>query len=140
MSDFEKALLFSEFLNTANFVFSNYMAMIFAMLTASYFLAHKMNRWIVVLFLVLYSIAALMTGSGVIFAFSDFASLGTHIHATSQGAESDLSWLGPTGPGGATMLHLPMMISIMVVIAYLGSLGFFFVVRFNRLHEKDDAA
>lgn len=38
MSDYEKAILFAEFLNTANVVFGNYMALVFAMLAASFFL------------------------------------------------------------------------------------------------------
>ena len=133
MSEFEKALLFSEFLNTANFVFSNYMAMIFAMLTASYFLAHKMGRWVAVLFLALYSIGALMAGSGVVFAFTDFANLGQHIHQTS-GQSSDLGWLGPATDRGEDMGRLPGFVLFMTLATYIGSMAFFFVVRFNRLH------
>ena len=32
MTDFERALLFSEYLSTANFIFSNFMAPVFAYL------------------------------------------------------------------------------------------------------------
>ncbi|WP_420434202.1 hypothetical protein [Hyphobacterium sp.] len=138
MSDFELALLFSEYLNAANFVFSNFMAVVFAMLTASYFLAHRMGRWVAVLFLSLYSIGALMTGSGVLFAFTDFFNLGVHIHAHAASDPGDLAWLGPAGPGGEAMASMPAFVAAMLLTAYFGSIGFFFVVRHNRIHAKDE--
>lgn len=136
MTDFELALLFSEYLNTANFIFSNYMALVFAMLTASFFLAHRMELWVAIIFLMLYTIGVVMTGSGVLFAFSDFAALGVHIHETAAGSE-DLAWLGPAGPGGAGMGAMPVMISVLLAFAYLGSLGFFFIVRRRRMERPD---
>ena len=136
MSDFELALLFSEYLNTANFIFSNFMALVFAMLTASFFLAHRMERWVAALFLLLYTIGAVMTGSGVLFAFSDFAALGVHIHQTA-GQSADLAWLGPAGPGGAGMGNMPVMISVLLAVSYIGSLGFFFVVRAKRIDRPE---
>jgi hypothetical protein len=138
MTDFELALLFSEFLNTANFIFSNFMALVFAMLTASFFLAHRMELWVAVLFLVLYTIGVILTGSGVLFAFSDFAALGVHIHEAAAGSE-DLAWLGPAGPGGAGMAAMPVMIAVLLTLTYLGSLGFFIIVRRKRIASPDGA-
>lgn len=134
MTDYELASLFADYLNTANFVFSNYMALLFAMVTASYFLAHRMGRWVAVLFLVLYSIAALMAGSGVLFAFSDFFHLGAHIHESTRGDAGDLGWLGPAGASGAGMANMPLLVAGMLLTTYLGSIAFFFVVRANRIH------
>jgi len=139
MTDFELALLFSEYLNAANFVFSNFMAVVFAMLTASYFLAHRMGRWVAVLFLGLYTIGALMTGSGVLFAFTDFFNLGVHIHEQAAGDPGALAWLGPTGPGGDAMASMPAFVAGMLATAYIGSIGFFFVVRHNRIDAQDKA-
>ncbi|MDG1416462.1 MAG: hypothetical protein P8P99_01530 [Maricaulis sp.] len=138
MSDFELALLFSEFLNTANFVFSNFMTMVFAMLTASYFLAHRMGRWVAALFLGLFSIGALMAGSGVLFAFTDFANLGAHIHAQAAATPGDLAWLGPAGPGGENMDRMSTFVAVMIATTYVGAIGFFFVVRHNRIHAKSE--
>lgn len=135
MSDFEKALLFSEYLNTANFIFSNFIALVFAMLTASFFLAHKMGRVIAGLFLLLYTVGALMTGSGVIFAFTDFANLGAFIHQTGSGVDSDLSWLGPAGPGGANISSLPVFVMFMTGVSYVGSIAFFFIIRYRHIQS-----
>ena len=139
MTDFELALLFSEYLNTANFVFSNYMAVLFAMLTASYFLAHRMGRWVAALFLILFTIGAIMSGSGVLFAFTDFFNLGVHIHEQTGTEPGALGWLGPAGPGGEAMASMPMMVGIMLLVSYVGSIGFFFVVRHNRIHAETKA-
>ncbi|WP_417495423.1 hypothetical protein [Maricaulis sp.] len=141
MTDFEQALLFSEYLNTANLVFSNYMAVTFAMLTASYFLAHRMGGWVAALFLILYTVGAMLSGSGVLFAFTDFFNLGVHIHEQASQNPGALGWLGPAGPGGAAMASMPMMVGIMLLVSYVGSIGFFFVVRHNRIlaEGKPDA-
>jgi len=133
MTDFEKGILFVEFLNTANFVFSNYLAVVFAMVAASFFLAHRMTRSVAALFLIMYTIGALMTGSGMVFAFTDFANLGVYIHETAPEGGGDLRWLGPTGPGGAGMGNMPILVTIMAIAAYLASLAFFFLARHQRL-------
>ena len=57
MTEAEKAQLFVEFLGAANVVFANYMTLVFAMLTASWFLAARMSRVIVGLFLCLYTLS-----------------------------------------------------------------------------------
>jgi len=133
MTEYEKASLFVDFLNTSNMVFSNYMAVVFAMLAASWFLAHRMNRAIAILFLCLYTIGALMSGFGVFAAFSDFANLGVFINQTALPDGGDLRWLGPAGPAGAGMGALPVFVAFMVLSAYVGSIVFFFLVRRNKL-------
>ena len=143
MTDYEKASLFVDFLNTSNMVFSNYMAVVFAMLAASWFLAHRMSRLVAILFLALYSLGALMSGFGVFAAFTDFANLGVFIHQTAQAEGGDLRWLAPAGPGGAGMSALPVFVAIMVLSAYAGSIVFFFIVRRNKLdlqESRDDGA
>jgi nitrate/nitrite transporter NarK len=138
MTDYEAASLFADYLNTVNMVFSNYMAVLVAMISASYFLAHRMGRWVAALFLVIYTFVALQTGMGVFFAFTDFSNLGYWIHETRQIDPGDLVWLGPVGESGAGIRNMPLMVAFMVVGSYLGSIAFFFVVRANRIH-KDGA-
>ena len=135
MSEYEKASLFVEFLNTANFVFSNFMALVFAMLAASFFIAHRMSRRVAALFLALYTVGALMMGFGVFAAFSDFASLGVFIHETAPPDGGDLRWMGPTGLTGKQMGALPVFVGTLVLLAYAGSIVFFFLVRRRKLEN-----
>ncbi|MEM7612461.1 MAG: hypothetical protein AAF270_12315 [Pseudomonadota bacterium] len=68
--------MFVDFLATANTVFYNFMTLIFAMFTASYFRAGKLTRSMCVLFLAFYSLWSLFMLLGVVSAFADFAGLG----------------------------------------------------------------
>lgn len=96
-----------------------------------------MSRLIAILFLILYSIGAMMTGFGVFAAFSDFAGLGVFIHETVPEGGGDLRWLGPAGPTGAGMGALPSFVALMTISAYVGSLVFFFIVRRRKLGVDD---
>jgi hypothetical protein len=137
MTEYEKAALFVDFLNTSNMVFSNYMAVVFAMLAASWFLANRMSRLVAILFLGLYSIGALMSGFGVFAAFTDFSNLGVFIHQSAPPGGGELSWLAPAGPGGAGMGAVPVFVAFMILSAYVGSIVFFFLVRRKKLDAPD---
>jgi hypothetical protein len=129
MSEFEYGVLFVEFLNTANVVFANYMALIFAGLTASWFLARRMTLAIAICFLALFTLGALSIGTGVFFAFADFFALQGHL--LEQGSPTGaLSWLGPLRTGGTAGLGViqGMMASILV-LSWAGTITFFWIVR-----------
>lgn len=133
MSEYEKASLFVDFLNTSNFVFSNFMTLVFAMVAASFLIAHRMNRITAALFLALYTMGAFWTGFGVFAAFTDFSSLGVFIHETAPPDGGDLRWLGPVGPFGKDMGAMPLAIGVLTALAYIGSLVFFILVRKRKL-------
>jgi hypothetical protein len=132
----DKALLFVEFLGAANFVFANYMTLVFAMLTASWFLARSMSAMVAGCFLFLYTLSAIAVGSGVLGAFSDFFALHTYLLETSD-PNGDLRWLGPV----AAQSTVPPAVAngfatAVVLLAWAGSMVFFFVVR----REKREGA
>ena len=136
MSDAEKAQLFVEFLGAANLVFANYMTLVFAMLTASWFLAARMSRAIVGLFLFLYTFAAFAIGTGVVGGFGDFFALQRYILETSP-PDGALQWLGPVRVGSAPPEFLgDRLIEAAVILPWLGSIIFFFIMR----REKADAS
>jgi hypothetical protein len=129
MSDFEAGVMFVEFLNTSNVVFANYMTLIFAVLTANWFLARRMTRAVAVCFLTLFTLAALAIGSGVFFAFSDFFALQVYLDET-RATGGDLRWLGPVRVGGVPPLAVMQgTIAAIVVFSWAGAIAFFFVVR-----------
>ena len=105
MTEYEYADLFASFLNAQNTVFANYMTIVFAMLTASWFLAKRLTWRMAALLLFIYSIWSFNMTMGVWSAFGDFARLGLAIHDLGQNPETSLGWIGPVaaGPGGASM-------------------------------------
>lgn len=129
MSEFEYGILFVEFLNTSNVVFANYMTLVFAVLTASWFLAKRMTLSVAICFLALFTLAALAIGFGVLFAFSDFFALQLHLYDAHQASDA-LVWLGPIRADGPPPFRV-MQIFVMAVIgfSYVGAVAFFFIVR-----------
>ena len=129
MTEAEQGQLFVEFLGAANVVFANYMTLVFAMLTASWFLAARMSRVIVGLFLFLYTFAAFAIGTGVAGAFSDFFALQRYLLEISP-PDGPLQWLGPVREGVAPPeFATNRMIEAAVVLPWLGSIIFFFILR-----------
>ncbi len=134
MTEFEHALLFSAFLEAQNVLFANYMTMVFAMLTASYFLAKKLSRSMMALFLLIYTLWSLNMIQAIWAAFGDFARLGVKISAFGDNPDTDLGWIGPVYDSGAVsyMSVLPNMMAGMGLVVFAASVGFFFVVRFQK--------
>jgi len=132
MSEFEYGVLFVEFLNTANVVFANYMALVFAGLTASWFLARRMSVSVSICFLALFTLGALAIGTGVFFAFADFFALQGHL--LEQGSPTGaLSWLGPLRTGGKAGLGvIQCMMASILVASWAGTIAFFWIVRASK--------
>jgi hypothetical protein len=132
VTEAEQGLLFVEFLGTANTIFSIYMTLVFAMLTASWFLAERMSRAIVLLFLSLYTLAAFGIGTGVVGGFSDFFALQRYM-AANNAIDGPLQWLGPIQAGGAPpQLLTDLLVVLVVVLPWIGSIAFFLIVRRER--------
>ena len=130
MTDFEKATLFAEYLSVANTIFAGYLALLFAVFTASYFLAAKMNRTIAGVFIMLFTLGTLGLGVGSVLAFGDFGRLGVYIAETSP-AGGDLRWLGPLYGDGKSMGSMQTLAGIIVGISYFTCIGYFFLARRN---------
>lgn len=132
MSEFEYGVLFVEFLNTANVVFANYMALVFAGLTASWFLARRMTLPVAICFLALFTLGALAIGTGVFFAFADFFALQGHL--LEQGSPTGaLTWLGPLRTGGTAGLGvIQAMMAGILVFGWAGTIAFFWIVRASK--------
>lgn len=132
MSDFEKGVLFVEFLNTANVIFASYMTLLFAVLTASWLLAKRMSWPVAIWFLTLFTIAAIALGSGAYFAFSDFFALQSYIVETAAPA-GDLRWLGPMRTQAAPNLFATQLVMLGILVSgWAGGCGFFLIVRYGQ--------
>jgi hypothetical protein len=139
MSEFEYGVLFVEFLNAANVVFANYMTLIFAALTASWFLAQRMALAVAICFLMLFTLGALAIGSGAFFAFSDFFALQGHL--VREGSPSGaLDWLGPLRIGGDIDLGpLQGLMAFILIASWAGTIAFFWIVRRSK-SDRPEAA
>ncbi|MEM1403853.1 MAG: hypothetical protein AAGG55_11025 [Pseudomonadota bacterium] len=136
MTEAEQGLLFVEFLGAANTIFSVYMTLVFAMLTASWFLAERMSRAIVLLFLSLYTLAAFGLGTGVVGSFGDFFALQRYI-AANNAIDGPLQWLGPVRAGVAPpKFSTDLFVGLVVALPWIGSIVFFSILRRERTREN----
>ena len=137
MTEFEKGVLFVEFLNTSNVIFASYMTLIFAMLTASWLLARRMSLLVAIWALCTFTLGAFGLGIGVFFAFSDFFALQAYIQSTSA-TSGPLSWLGPVRVQGDVSLGLMQALTAIILLAgWASTIGFFFVVRYGKRTRPD---
>jgi hypothetical protein len=135
MTEYEYADLFASFLSAQNSVFANYMTVVFAMLTASWFLAKRLTWRMAAVLLFIYTIWSLNMIVAVWAAFGDFARLGLQIYELGQNPDTSLGWIGPVAAGSADyMKALPTQMAVMCSIVYIASMVFFFIAR----RRKDD--
>ena len=116
MSDFEYSVLFVSYLEAANVVFANYMTLVFAMMTASFFLARKLTWAMSAVLLFVYSLTSLNMSMGVYSAFYDFSGIGMKIREVGQLPDTNLGWMGPVITSDPTFLeHLELVIAVMLI-------------------------
>jgi len=119
MSDYELASLFFIIMEAAQSTFANFLAIISGMIAVSYFFAHKLDRTLSALLLVIFSLFALGFINEIFAAYSDFARLGAQIDAQGQLPDTGLGWMGP----------VTWIILVMTISSYLATIWFFFHAR-----------
>jgi len=126
MTDYEYASLFFAILDAAQATFANYLAIVSGMIAVSYFFAHKLDRTLSALLLLIYSLFALGFINELFSAYSDFARLGAVLAERGALPGSGLGWMGPViaGPGG--LAAIPFVILAMTLASYVATLWFFF--------------
>jgi hypothetical protein len=129
MSDYELASLFFTVMEAAQVTFANFLAIISGMIAVSYFFAHKLDRTLSALLLVIFSLFALGFINELFAAYSDFARLGAAISAQGQLPDSGLGWMGPVIAGAGGLAPVPWIILAMTMASYFATLWFFFHAR-----------
>ena len=130
MTEYEHAILFVEFAQTASAAMANYITLVFAMIVASHLAARRLDRWLASIAIFIYSIFALGYCNEIIQIYSDLSRLGIQMEDRfGDLPETSLAWIGPVGVGADFMHILPILIAIMTLLAYAASVWFFFRSR-----------
>lgn len=129
MSDYELASLFFTIMEAAQATFANFLAIISGMIAVSYFFAHKLDRTLSALLLVIFSLFSLGFINEIFAAYSDFARLGAQISAQGQLPDTGLGWMGPVINGAGGLAPVPWIILSMTIASYLATVWFFFHAR-----------
>ncbi len=132
MTDYETVSLFYQVIAVANASLANYLTVVSAMLVASYLVADKLDRFSSGLVLAIFSIFSIGMINEVRSAYRDFARLGVLISELAAEPGSSLGWHPVAGSDGAGFRAIPVVITVVCSLAYLGSLWFFFHTRRSR--------
>ncbi len=130
MSEFEMASLFYQVIEVAHAALANYLTVVFAVLIVSHFAADKLDRSAWVVLLGVYSLFAIGMTNEIASLYSDFVRLGWEMAKIADADGTTLSWNGMAtrnadGPAWA----IPIVVTAMCGLAYVGSLLFFFRTR-----------
>lgn len=126
MTDFELVTLFNDLLNTSFARLQDFMAGLFAMLVTAWMAAHRLNRRMATLVVVLYSIFAVVTIVPALATTLRFAMAGDLVRKAAAQPDSVLGGLFLILPSPA--LVMPVM-TILLLGAFAGGLLFFFEAR-----------
>jgi len=129
MTDYELASLFFTIMDAAQATFANFLAIISGMIAVSYFFAHKLDRTLSTLLLVIFSLFSLGFINELFAAYSDFARLGAEISAQGQLPDTSLGWMGPVMGEPEGLSAVPWIILTMTGASYLATIWFFFHAR-----------
>lgn len=120
---------FLEFAQAASAMMANYMTLVFAMLVTSYLAAYRLDRLMMWIALIIYSLFSLGFSNEIYQLYLDMSRLGFRNSEFSEVPTTALGWLGPIASSPDFFHVMPHIIGSMIVAAYIGSIVFFFRAR-----------
>ena len=129
MTDYEMFSGLTESINTLWTIFTAYVSIVFAFLVASYLVAKKLASQMVSLVVALYTLVALWALFGLNRTSLTITALTAEIKRAVLESESSLGWHPAVATPDVVFVALPAAISFVAIIAYVGSIVFFFHQR-----------
>ncbi len=130
MSDFEIATLFYQINQSAQSALANYIAVIFALLAAGYFAAHKLDKFSSSLLLLLFSVFCLGMANEVFGLYNDMGHLAGIMAEAGMDPSSSLGWHGAVRGGGDFLKFVvPKVIGFICLLSYISTIVFFLIRR-----------
>ncbi|RZV41430.1 MAG: hypothetical protein EX271_08050 [Acidimicrobiales bacterium] len=99
------------------------------MIVTSYMAAHRLDRLMMWIALIIYTFFALGFCNEIFQLYSDLSRLGIQIAEIGAQPNSALGWFGPVATSPDFLYVLPRLVLFMIVAAYIGSVVFFFRAR-----------
>ena len=129
MTDYEMMSLVVEVVNTLWAIFATYVSVVFAFLVASYLVASELAARIVAIVITLYTLVALWSFWGLNRTAVTLSNLIAEIQRAVEEDGSSLAWYPGVSVPDFMLAAIPLLITTVAVVAYAGSLGFFFHQR-----------
>ena len=125
MTDFEMVSLLDQFISTTWSIFATYVSIVFSFLVVSYLVSNKLTPKIVYLVITLYTLVALWAVWGLNRTSANLGAALAEIRRQVQAGTSSLAWLPAAAVPDFIAAAVPIVVTGVAVIAYVGSIFFF---------------
>lgn len=138
MTEYELASLFYQVVDVANASLANFLTITSAMLIVCYLAAAKLDRVSSVLVLTLFTVFSMGMINEIYSEYRDLVGIGQEIAQAAGDAGSNLKWHGfALGNADGAGEFIPRWVVTMSLLAYFGTLWFFFHMRRRRTKTGD---
>ena len=134
MTDAELLSAFSSFVNTSWMIFTAYVSIIFAYLVAGYLISSKLGSKMVILVSTIYTLVAMWAIFAINTNLQSISAAASEIRRVVREGESTLDWLPVVKIPEFLDATVPIIVTLITIGAYVGSIVFFFYQR----HHNDD--
>jgi hypothetical protein len=129
MTDYELANLLVIQVQTMFEVLTTYITIVSGFLVVGYLVAHKLNRSMVAVLVVLFSMASLGCAVGMRSNVAGVSNTGRHLGEAIAAGTAHFGWRFSGARSPAIASTMPLMMQSIFVVAYIGALVFFFHQR-----------
>lgn len=129
MTDYELLNTFIEFINTTWLIFTTYVTIVFAFLVAGFLVSRKLSPAMVSLVITLYTLVATWSIFALNRNVAAIAAAQSEMKRLVEESGSSLSWVPVTSTPEFITSLVPILVTGIAVVAYIGSIVFFFYQR-----------
>ena len=129
MTGFETIYILNEMEDTMWMHIMNYISIIFAMLVTAYFIASKLNQLMSWALVTLFTMGAALFFGSAISARLDYVTMANHARDTLAAGNAGLPTLNMFAAPGATVVGMDVALYVILALAYLATMVFFFQAR-----------
>ncbi|MGK0257049.1 MAG: hypothetical protein ACI96M_000477 [Candidatus Azotimanducaceae bacterium] len=129
MTDHELITIFIEFVNTTWTIFGTFVSIVFAFIVASYLAASRLTSKVVLLVITLYTLVAAWSVWGISMNANSISATVGEMKRRLLEESSSLGWLPILGLPDYMLPVIPILITCLASVVYIGSIVFFFYQR-----------
>lgn len=131
MTDYEMLSILIEFASTIWTVFATYVSIVFAFLVVSYLVSSKLKPELISIVVALYTLVALWASWVLNRGSASLVALVAEMKRSIQDGTSSLGWHPAAATPDFLLAVIPVLVTLVALLAYIGSLVFFYYQRKN---------
>ena len=129
MTDYELLSILAEFINATWMVFATYVSIVFAFLVAGYLVSNRLTKRMISIVITIYTLVALWSLWGLNRNIATVTAIVAEIKRAVREDGSSLGWVPAVGTPDFLFPIVPILVTMLAVVAYAGSIAFFFHQR-----------